>query len=89
MARNKHKLEKKDFLVLKSLLDAGVGNKKISEITGWSNSVIWQVSKSETYQDYLKSNRGRFTTTETNYTPKDVVKRLDKIISILEGGRIW
>lgn len=49
----------KDFTMVKTLHAGGASAKEITRLTGFSDSVIWNVCRQDTYDDYVQMNAKR------------------------------
>lgn len=49
----------RDFMMIKTLHAGGASAKEITRLTGFSDSVIWNVCRQNTYDDYAQMNARR------------------------------
>lgn len=52
-------MTKKDFGIIKGLRAGKASTHEISELTGFSDSTIWNIDKCETFDDYVNRNIAR------------------------------
>jgi len=81
--KNKAKLTEKDFKIVKAL----IGNRKtreIKELTGWSNSTIYIISRFDTHQEYCDYNTNRLGGQKTaNGSKPSAVEENTEIVTVL------
>ena len=59
MRTRKPNVTKKDFGIIKGLRAGKASTHEISELTGFSDSTIWNIDKCETFDDYVNRNIAR------------------------------
>lgn len=59
MRTRKPNVTKKDFGIIKGLRAGKASTHEISELTGFSDSTIWNIDKCQTFDDYVNRNIAR------------------------------
>lgn len=59
MRTRKPNVTEKDFAIVKRLRAGGASAAEICELTGFSDSTIWNICKLDTFDDYVRMNVSR------------------------------
>lgn len=59
MRTRKPNVTEKDFAIVKRLRAGGASTAEICELTGFSDSTIWNICKLDTFDDYVRMNVSR------------------------------
>lgn len=59
MRTRKPNVTEKDFAIAKRLRAGGASTHEICELTGFSDSTIWNIDQCETFEDYMNRNIAR------------------------------
>ena len=59
MRTRKPNVTEKDFTMIKTLRAGGASTEEIVRLTGFSDSVIWNICKHDAFEDYVRMNVAR------------------------------